>query len=75
MVCDESGFEFSWISGSQTFPHDVPFVGPILSPRTTLLQATQSTKYHSIKSLENQNRHKCDMKIMAVRNYNGHFEN
>jgi len=25
-------------SGSQTFSHHVPFVGPILSPRTTLLQ-------------------------------------
>ena len=36
---------------------------------------TQSNKYHSIKSLENQNWHKCDMKKMAVRNYNGHFRN
>jgi len=41
----------------------------------TFFRKTQSTKYHSIKSLENQNWHKCDMKIMAVRNYNGHFRN
>ena len=27
-----------YISGSQTFSDRVPFVGPILSPRTTLFQ-------------------------------------
>jgi len=27
-----------YASGSQTFSHHEPFVGPILSPRTTLLQ-------------------------------------
>jgi len=36
---------------------------------TPFFRKTQSTKYHSIKSLENQNWHKCDMKKTAVRNY------
>jgi len=36
---------------------------------------TQSTKYHSIKSLENQIWHKFDMNKMAVMNCNGHFQN
>jgi len=27
-----------YTSGSQTFSHRVPFVGPVLSPRTTFLQ-------------------------------------
>jgi len=36
---------------------------------TPFSRKNQSTKYHSIKSLENRNWHKCDMKIMAVRNY------
>ena len=33
----------------------------------------QCAKYHSIKSLENQKWHKCNMKKMAVRKYYGHF--
>jgi len=48
-----------YISGSQTFSDRVLFLGPVLSTRT---RKTLSTKYHSIKSLENQNWHKCDMK-------------
>jgi len=40
-------------SGSQT-SHHVPFVGPILSLRTTLLQENSIYQiYYSIKSLEN----------------------
>jgi len=31
-------FWLLWASGSQTFSNHVPFVGPILSPRTTFLQ-------------------------------------
>jgi len=31
------------------------------------------TQYNSIKSLENQNWRKCNMKKMAVRKYYGHF--
>ena len=35
---------------------------------------TRSSKYYSIKSLENQNWHNFDMNEMAVRNCNGHFQ-
>jgi len=34
---------------------------------------SQCAKYHSIKSLENQNRHKSNVNKMAVRNFNGHY--
>ena len=34
---------------------------------------SQCAKYHSIKSLENQNWHKCNVNKMAVRNFNGHI--
>ena len=34
---------------------------------------SQCAKYHSIKSLENQNWHKCNVNKMAVRNFNGRF--
>jgi len=43
------------ISGSQTSSGRVPFAGPVFSPRTILKppcsRKTQSTQYHSIKSL------------------------
>ena len=34
---------------------------------------SQCAKYHSIKSLENQNWQKCNVNKMAVRNFNGRF--
>jgi len=34
---------------------------------------SQCAKYHSIKSLENQNWHKCNVNKMAVRTFDGHF--
>jgi len=34
---------------------------------------SQCAKHNSIKSLKNQNWHKCNTKKMAVRNYNDHF--
>jgi len=60
-------------SGSQTFSDCVPFVGLVLWTRTTLFQESQCGEYNSIKSLENHNWHKCNMKKMAVRKYYGHF--
>jgi len=34
---------------------------------------SQCAKYHSTKSLENQNWHKCNVNKLAVRNFNDHF--
>ena len=60
-------------SGPELFPIAYHLWVPYYHHVPPFSRKTQSTKYHSIKSLENQNWHICDMKILAVKNDNGHF--
>jgi len=62
-------------SSSQTFFDRAPLVGPVLSPTPTLFEksSTNQILHHSIKSLENQNWHKCNMNKMAVRSLNIYY--
>ena len=51
----------------------------VCGPRTDITyhlvsRKSQCAKYHSIKSLENQNWHKCNVNKMAVRNFNCYFQ-